>query len=352
MKHLVIGAGALGSWLAHNLVRGELEVQLVDIDPARRTRLEQPLALHGYRTAPALQLSCMGWADLHGTDLHAAFDVAYLCVKPWETDAALEALHTHQPNPPALVCCVGGLGSLRLSDTWPAEVMHAVVQSEVRLRDDGDLETGFGNFIWLGNLGRTLTPLMENVQRALSWAAPTLTTKVIEGIVWAKLAFSLEAGLPALAGIKPTTFFADPAARRAAAHVVGEVQNVAERFGIAPIGGDFFDPPLYRASSPGQRVTLDTWIKHAWSRHEQFRFGLDYPFPDVTGLGWSLSPENPREELSSLLTEIRQAATAVGVSTLGLNAYDALVTRARSGVMPRLEEITRLAAPEFVVENA
>lgn len=342
MNYLVVGGGALGSWLGHALVRAGRGVTLVEADSGRRARLEQPVALVGHRLGQPVGLKATNWDGLGDS-----FDAAILAVKPTEAEAALGQLASSFPNLP-LVCAIGGLDGLRLGREWGSEVMHAVVQSEMRLLPDGNVETAFANFIWLGNIAGTLTPLMEEVQRDLSWAAPSLTTRVIVGMVWSKVGFSLEAGLPALFDETPAEFYARPGSRQVAVRLVREVQAVAERFGVALIGGDFFDPPLYRAVGAGQTFTLDTWIKNAWLRHEQYRVGSAYKFPTTCGLGYSLSPGNSNEELSSLLVQIRQAASVVGVGTLGLQAYEGLFQTAKAGGKVRLEEL--LEAPNMARE--
>lgn len=339
MNYLIVGGGALGSWLGHALVRAGRGVTVVETDAGRRERLGRPVGLVGHRMGEPLQLRAVGWEGLSGE-----FDAAILAVRPAEAEEALGQLASQFPALP-LVLAIGGLDGLRLGREWGAEVIHAVVQSEMRQLPDGNVETAFANFIWLGNVAGTLTPLMEEVQRDLSWAAPSLTTRAIVGIVWAKVAFSLEAGLPALFGQHPTEFYAHPRARAAAVRLVREVQAVAERFGVALMGGDFFDPPLYRAQGPGQSFTLDTWIKNAWVRHEQYRVGSAYTFPTTCGLGHSLSPANPGEELSSLFVQLRQAASAVGVGVLAIQAYETLFQAAKNGEKAALEGLLGARSP-------
>ena len=339
MNYLIIGGGALGSWLGHALVRAGRDVTVVETEVGRRARLEHPVALVGHRLGEPIQLKAAGWEGLEGR-----FDAAILAVRPAEAEGAVGQLVSSFPNLP-LIFAIGGLDGLRLGREWGGEVIYAVVQSEMRLLESGDVETAFANFIWLGNVVGTLTPLMEEVQRDLSWAAPSLTTRAIVGTVWAKVAFSLEAGLPALFDQHPSEFYAQPRARAAAVRLVREVQAVAERFGVALIGGDFFDPPLYRAHGQGQSFTLDTWIKNAWIRHEQYRVGSAYGFPNTCGLGHSLSPRNPSEELSSLFAQLRQAASAVGVGTLGLQAYETLFQTAKAGGKVRPEELLEAPSP-------
>lgn len=332
MKYLVMGGGALGSWLGHGLVRAGSSVTLVETDAARLERLAQPVELVGHRLGQSIKLSATTWDVLNGS-----FDLAILAVKPSDAEAAVQMLASRYPVLPLLIA-IGGLDGLRLGREWKAEVIQAVVNSEMRLLGDGNVETAFANFIWLGNVAGTLTPLMEEVQRDLSWAAPSLTTRAIVGMVWSKVGYSFEAGLPALFGQHPATLFAQSQARQIAVRIVREVQAVAERFGIAPIGFDFFDPPLYRAHGSGQMFTLDTWIKNAWIRHEQYRVGSAYSFPITCGLGYSLSPQNPAEELSTSLAQMRQAASVVGVATLTLGVYESLLGIAKSGEVVKVEQ--------------
>lgn len=344
MNYLVIGGGAMGSFLAHALLRAKQQVLIVDTNPARRSKLShEGIRLVGYRQGAALPVAVTHWDWVTGS-----FDVALLCVKPSDVEAALQNLRQSQAKVGLLVNASDGLLALQQTTAWPSEVIQTVINCEARLLENGEVETGFQNFIWLGNLQHSLTPAMEEVQRNLSFAAPALTTKAIEPMVWSRLLYSLEAGLAALVQQPPQTFFALPQARRVAARVVQEGLAVAERFGIAPLGFDFFDPPLYRAHTPGQRATLDTWIKHAWVRHEQFRVGCSHAFAQPTGWQWSLSPQNLQQELLGILGEIRTAASAVGVATLALATYEALVESALAGQPPTTEQVLALEIPELV----
>jgi 2-dehydropantoate 2-reductase len=343
MNYLVIGGGALGSFLAHALLRAQQRVQIVDTDPMRCHQINgEGIALVGYRQGAAIPASAVAWEQVSG-----AFDVAVLCVKPWEVESALQQLGQSQIQLGLLVNASDGLLALQQTTAWPSEVIQAVVNCEMRLREDGQVETGFQNFIWLGNLQHSLTPAMEEVQRHLSFAAPALTTRAIEPMVWSRLLHTLEAGLAALAHLPPLEFYAIPQARRVAARIVHEGLAVAERFGIVPLGFDFFDPPLYRATTRGQKATLDTWIKHAWLRHEQFLVGCPYPFVLPVGGQWNLWPQNPRQELTGALAEIRQAASAVGVATLALAAYEQTLEQAIAGQTPSLEQVLALEIPEL-----
>jgi hypothetical protein len=310
---------------------------VVDRDAQRVERLRQGVQLRGHRDAPGLKVLSAQWHEAGGSH-----EAVVLCVRPGDIADALELVRPLMPQA-TLINAVGGLAALEGTRTWSGEAMHAVVNSELATLPDGDIETAFSNFIWLGNLQRTLTPAMAEVQRALSFAAPTLTTRVIEGIVWGKAAFCLEAALPSLAGLEPLEFFSHAASRDAAANLVRSALGVAERSGIAPIGFDFFDPPLYRAHGTGQQFTLDTWIRNAWIRHEQFRVGCDHVFSQPCGLGCSLTQPVPDNELLHLLREWLSHGTTNGVNTAPLQAYERLAARHASGERIALNDVQALA---------
>jgi len=333
MRYTIIGAGALGTLLGARLHHHGVDVELIDTDPARLERLARPVAVRGYRLGPATTLRALGWDDAQPKR-----DALLLCVPPGAVPAALERARATFADGATMVAFSGGIDVLTQLAAWPGERVHAVTNLEVRLNADGEPETGFHNFTWLGNLEASETDAMRAVQRDLVWVGPTLTTKVIEGMVWSKAVFELEAALPVLAGVAPADVFDTDAGVVAGAELVREALHVAQANGVEPIAFDFFDPNLYHATTAGERATLHAWMRHCWQRHEQFRVGASDTFTEPAGLGWSLDPRNPASELGTLIAQLRAAASSAGhaaprlerlagvVERGGVDGVDALVT--------------------------
>lgn len=310
MQYTIIGAGALGSLIAARLHHHGVEVEVIDEDAARLERLGRPVSVRGYRLGPPTLLPAVGW-DAAGRDPTAVF----LCVPPNRVeDAIAKGRETFRSEAP-LVLFAGGIDVLDQATAWSGPCVHAVANLEVRLNGDGEPETGFHNFVWLGNREASETDTMRQVQHDLAWVAPTLTTKVIVGMVWSKAVFELEAALPVLAGVAPKDFYEREDAVSVAADLVREALGVAEAAGVTPIAFDFFDPNLYHVRTAGERATLSAWIRHAWSRHEQYRVGASDAFTEPAGLGWSLDPRNPAQELGTLLEQFRERARALRLPT-------------------------------------
>lgn len=339
MRYTIIGGGALGTLIAARLVHHGIDVHLVEQSEARRNRLARGTTVNGYWRGPHTTSPVSGWDGV--TD---ETDALLLCVSPKDVAAALAQATTVFASRPMLVTFASGMAQLRHADTWPNETIVAVSNLEVRLDADGNPETGFHNFTWLGNLQATETDAMRAVQRDLAWFSPTLTTKVIEGMVWSKAVYLIEAALPALTATQPRIFYDNAYHLAVAADLVREGLAVASAHKVTPIAFDFFDPNLYHTATAGERHTLEAWMRHAWQRHEQYRVGAPATFTEPAGAGWSLDPRNPEEELSTLLDELRQAGAAASIATPLLDTFTTLVAEVRrQGPIPASRVVETLS---------
>jgi 2-dehydropantoate 2-reductase len=323
MHYTIIGGGALGSLIAARLHHRGVSIALVEVNASRRNRLRAGLAVGGFWRGPLVMPPVYGWDDAP-----TASNALLLCVSPTQLNEALQQAVRHFATFPPLVSFVGGIEQMDLVATWPGEVIYGVTNLEVRLDDAGNPETGFHNFTWLGNLAGTETDAMRQVQYDLAWLSPTLTTKVIAGMTWSKAIFMIEASLPAITGMIPLAFFSLKDRIEAAVIVVRECLAIARAVGVVPIAFDFFDPNLYVANTPGERRALESWIRHAWKRHEQFRVGAPVSFTEPAGIGWLLDPRNPTNELIGLLHELQRCGAAHGVLTPHLDTLAILVDEA------------------------
>lgn len=319
MRVTIIGAGALGSLIAARLRHHGSDVTLVEPSAARRERLARGVVVRGFRRldAPVTPAVAAPGALPDGTE------AVILCVPARVAAEATRDLAARASSHPPLLSLVGGLAALELPGLWPGETVVGVTNLEVRSAPDGDPETGFHNFTWLGNLEASETDAMRALQHELAWLSPTLTTKVIAGMVWSKAIFELEAALPVLAGAAPRDFYDDERHLDAAADLVREGIGVARARGPMPIAFDFFDPNLVLAETPGEIGTRRAWMRHCWQRHEQFRVGAPAPFTEPAGLGALLDPTHPDGELVTVVAQLRQEGARAGVATPRLDALDA-----------------------------
>lgn len=321
MRLTIVGAGALGTLIAARLRHHGGDVILIEPSAARRERLGQGVVLRGFRrldvpVAPPLAAS---------GKLPEGTEAVVLCVPARVAGEATKELAASSPTHPPLVSLVGGLAGLELPALWPGETILGVTNLEVRSDPRGDPETGFHNFTWLGNLDATETDAMRALQRELAWLSPTLTTKVITGMVWSKAVFELEAALPVLAGAAPRAFYDDDRHLDAAAELVREGIAVACAHGPMPIAFDFFDPNLVLAETPGELGTRRAWMRHCWQRHEQFRVGAPTPFSEPAGLGALLDPGHPDGELTTIVAQLMHQGARAGVATPRLDALHAWI---------------------------
>jgi len=336
MRVTIVGAGALGTLIAARLRHHGGDVSLIEPSAVRRERVGQGVVVRGFRRleTPVVPAVAPPGALADGTE------AVLLCVPARVAADATKELAAAAASHPPLLSFVGGLANLDLPALWPGETVLGVTNLEVRSDPGGDPETGFHNFTWLGNLVASETDAMRALQHELAWLSPTLTTKVIAGMVWSKAIFELEAALPVLAGAAPRAFYDDDRHLDAAAELVREGIAVARAHGPMPIAFDFFDPNLVLAETPGELGTRRAWMRHCWQRHEQFRVGAPAPFTEPAGLGALLDPGHPDGELATIVEQLRRQGAQGGLMTPRLDALDSWL---RSGP-DRPDVVTALEA--------
>ncbi len=323
MRYVIMGGGALGSVLGAHLVSGGERVTVVDDEPARIRALRRGgIRITGFRSGVTDPVETLAPQDLR--DL-APLETVLVCVKPFAMETAVSTLLPFCNPETVFVSFTGGLTPFRLGQLAGApRSVIAVANFEARLREGGEVETGFHNFIWLGELDGTSSDRLLRLQTSLSWVAPTLVTKVVAGMVWSKALYSLEVALSTVVDDPPLEVFRQPVARRLAAALVRENLDLADAAGVYPVAFDFFDPNLYRARTDGEGSVMDIWIKNAWARHEAFRDGFEYTFPAKAGISWSLSPVNPVQETTSLIGDLLSSAEDLSIPLLLTEQFGAL----------------------------
>lgn len=311
MQFIVAGAGATGSLIAAYLTRAGRDVLLVDKAGDRLSQVRaEGVQLTGFRGDLNVKVSA---AAFDAVDSGSPAEFILICVHPDDLTDTLDAVRRFSDERTTFVPFLSGLSPLALRRAvGDAQTIGAVANFECRLMADGAVETDFHNFIWLGEFDSSNSERIQTLQLALSHVAPTFLTKVIEGIIWSKAIYSLEAALSALVNVPPKDVYGERRHRRLAAALVRENINLANAAGVTPIAFDFFDPNLYQASNARQGEVTDVWIRNAWIRHEQFRVGLDHPFDVHVGLSWLLSPANPQHEAAALFDALAAQADALG----------------------------------------
>lgn len=330
MRTVIVGAGALGTLIAARLHHHGSDVTLVERDPARRARVANGIRVRGFwRIEEHLAPKIVAPEATPGDA-----DLIVLCTPARTLEATVAELAATLTTHPPLLVLTGGLAPLRIDRAWPGETILGVTNLEVRLDPDGDPETGFHNFTWLGNLAATETDAMRAVQHELVWLAPTLTTKAIVAMIWSKALFSVEAALPSLAGASPRSFYSHDHHLDLAAEISREGIAVATDHGTMPIAFDFYDPNLLLADTPGEIGTRRAWMRHCWIRHEQFRMGAPAAFHEPAGIGALLRHDHPDAELALIVEQLRNAARAVGRAVPRVDALAGVLARGPVGGDP------------------
>lgn len=297
MTYVILGTGAVASLIAAYMVHAQQDVILTDTPNPRLAQVQaEGIVLTGFRGDLHTSVETH---EIDQTAAHQPLKWVLVCVHPDELEAKLAAILPYCDDETTFVSLLSGLTPLRLPSIVGAErCLYSVANFECRLTEAGIVETNFHNFIWTGEASGQHSERLATLQLALSWVAPSFMTQVIQGMIWSKAIYSLETALAALVDAPPHKVYAQATHRRLAAAIVRENLALTDALGVTPIAFDFFDPNLYRATTPGEGEVSDVWIKNAWIRHEQYRVGLT--FPAQVGLTWQLSPVNPQQEATAL----------------------------------------------------
>ena len=330
----VIGAGALGSLVAAYLSWGEKDVILLDSDDNRIQEIrDNGVRTVGFRGARNFQVEAKPMTELASL---TPLQTVCLCVKPDRLDEVLDEVLPLSTADTVFVSLMGGFAPFSLAErTGTDRTVVAIANIECALLDNGLVENDFDNFIWMGELNNKFSERLERLQIDLSWLAPTFVTSVIQGQIWGKALFSLQAALVTLSDARPLEVFRKKNNRDLAAALVRENLDVADASGIQAIPFDYFDPNMYRAETPGEGKVMDIWTRNAWFRHEKFKDGVDgieHDFPEQAGLMSGLTPKNPEEETSRLVQDLNDQADRVGMKVQLTEAFLDIFLEVKDGV--------------------
>ncbi len=245
MKIVIVGPGAIGLLLYALLGRTKEDIWLLDKDRERARRL----AKNGVRIEGACVLNV---GDVRITSDAASLkdaDLWLVCVKSYDTRAAVKAFAPHVSKDASVCSFQNGLGNLEiLEDRFGgARVLAGVTQmgatraAENVVRFCGEGETVFGS------LNQTLSVGIKHLRELFVRARlPVRTSRDVTAVLWSKLV--VNAGINALTAILRVpngVLLEHEGSRRLMKEAVREAFKVARRKRIKLL----FDDPVARAES-------------------------------------------------------------------------------------------------------
>lgn len=268
----VIGAGAVGCYLAERLGRCGYRVVLI----GRGARLE------------ALARGGLLVRDGRGAPRRVVLEVAErLTVRP---DVVLLAVHVQDVAQACreLLPLAAGVPVVALENGLVADEMAAaalgahcvlggVVMSAVTALIPGEITVHISGWLIIGEPFRGPGRRLRWIARLLDRAVPTLTTADLRAVRWMKLVFNLNNALCAASGLTLPEVGANPTGRLLSLRLMREAQLVARAAGIrlGSAGAAFTPRGLLRHPRVLALVALQQWTQ-----------GLPLLLPERAGAVW------------------------------------------------------------------
>jgi 2-dehydropantoate 2-reductase len=246
LRYVVVGAGAVGSYVGGMLARAGRPVVLV----GRGAHLGA-VQRGGLHLGGLVGPQCV---RIEATDSPAAVaraDVVLLCVKSQDTAAAAAEIAPHLPPHAVVVSLQNGVQNVAMLDASPVgrgrSVAGAVLFNAVFTEPGRALLTTRGPVILGAGDDALHGPVIRALARDLAEAGlPTEVSPRIEGVLWSKLLINLGNGLGALTGQSTAEALADPVFRRLCATLLDEGLAAVERGGVALESLGALDPRRLR----------------------------------------------------------------------------------------------------------
>jgi 2-dehydropantoate 2-reductase len=296
---VVMGAGGVGGYFGARLARAGVPVTLVargaHLDAIRRGGVRVRSAVEGEFVAP-----------LDATDVLAGrppADAVLLCVKAFDTDAALETIRPVVGPETAVLSLQNGVDSADRIEArlGPGHALGGAAYVFAGIEAPGVIVHRFAGRIAFGEMDGRVTPRAERLRAAFAAAGvPVELTANIRRVLWEKyLLISAQAGVTALTRCPTGTIRAMPATWRLYRTILEELEALARASGI-DLPADIVDSlvgqaerlaPETRSSladdlAQGRRLELEALHGHAVRLGER----LGVPTPAVFAVYAALQP--------------------------------------------------------------
>ena len=234
MRLLVIGGGAIGGPLAARLSTPPHEVLLVEgwsahLNAIRERGLEVETVgvrrLFPIDVVSPQQAAALDWRP----------DIAFISVKAYDTELALDLLDLLLPAEATVVSTQNGFNEEKIAQRLGDQrVIGAVTEVGGYMRGPGQVvETRPDGGFVIGELDGSATERCRSVAEVLSLAAPTSISANIKGLMWSKLLWNCTINpLTALTGMGQGRLLHWPPGRRLALAVADEVASVAAQLDV------------------------------------------------------------------------------------------------------------------------
>lgn len=299
MRILVVGAGGVGGYFGGRLARAGLPVAVL----ARGAHLEA-IRRDGLRVRSAIEGEWVAKVEAVETAAgHGPFDAALVCVKSFDTAAAVAAIAPALAPGAAVVSLQNGVDNEETIDAvlGAGHAVGGVAYVFATIEAPGVIAHRFAGRLVLGELDGRPSPRVEAVRAAFQAAGvPAEIAPDIRRALWEKYLFiSAQAGVTALVRAPIGTIRAVPETWRMYRMILEELAAVARAAGVR-LGDDVVEATLRAAGgvapdatsslhhdlTHGRRLELEALHGHAVRLGER----LAVPTPMVFAVYAALKP--------------------------------------------------------------
>ncbi|HMA96228.1 MAG TPA: 2-dehydropantoate 2-reductase [Polyangiaceae bacterium] len=226
---LLVGVGALGGVIAHELILAGHDVTLLTHDPdlARTLRIS---GLREVRSGRVVLPKVIETAPAPGDQ----FDYVLLATQPTAVESVVPKLAGAIGDAGRFVCLQNGLCEDRVAEYVPRNrVIGAVVAFGASAHGPGLCERTSTGGVVVGNLDGALDETLERLTHLLSVLGPARSTTNLAGIRWSKLAVNCAIStLGTIGGERLGVVLRRKNVRRLALRIVAEAVKVATALGV------------------------------------------------------------------------------------------------------------------------
>jgi 2-dehydropantoate 2-reductase len=254
MRILVVGAGGVGGYFGGRLARAGLPVTVL----ARGAHLEA-IRRDGLRVRSAIEGQWVAKVEAVETaEGCGPFDVALVCVKSFDTAAAVAAIGPALAPGAAVVSLQNGVDNEETIDAvlGPGHAVGGIAYVFATIEAPGVIVHRFAGRLVLGELDGRPSPRVEAVRAAFQAAGvPAEIAPDVRRALWEKYLFiSAQAGVTALARAPIGTIRAVPETWRMYRLILEELAAVARAAGVR-LGDDVVEATLRAASAVAPDAT-------------------------------------------------------------------------------------------------
>jgi 2-dehydropantoate 2-reductase len=313
----VVGAGAIGGFVAACLLAAGDEVQVVETNTAH----VEAMRTGGLRVTGAATLHVRPQVVLPH-EVAGELGLVLLAVKARDTEAALEPVRRRLAADGCVVSLQNGLEEYRIAAAVGAErTLGASLTFGGHYDGPGVVAYGGPGSCHVGELDGARTARVERVAALLEHAHPVEVTDRIFGHLWAKSALGAFYFATALADADVVEILEHEDVLARLGGLVAEVATVAAAEGVECEPVDGFDPAAF---ARGDEEAMRT----GWAAQRRYWAGLR---ARRTGVWRDLWVHRRPTELREILGPVVERASVYGVAVPRLERLFALVEAAENG---------------------